>query len=343
MEWYQILLLAVGIAALFLAVVLVGVAGVLYRIAILRRKEKPRTEGELPFEQMMRKKKKDYYLPSVQAGVDYMKEHRREAEEVYIDAEDGLKLHAALFTVDRPVGLIAFFHGYRSSGEADFAPWMPRLKVRGFDVLLVDHRAHGLSDGKHICFGVKERRDLRAWLRYAAKRFPDLPLFVWGVSMGGATVLFGVEQEGLPPALAGAVADCGYDVPYEEVAWFAHKIYGVPFARLFVALADPFCRLFAHFTLYEDCGAAKHARNAACPVMILHGTSDDVVPFENGERIYAALHGKKAFFVGKNALHGCSFLEEPERCGREVAAFLDECLALKAQNASEDRHTASGA
>ena len=38
-----------------------------------------------------------------------------------------------------------------------------------------------------------------------------------------------------------------------------------------------------------------------------------------------------------------SFLEEPERCGREVAAFLDECLALKAQNASEDRHTASGA
>ena len=326
MAWYEILILSLGIAAALILITALTVAAALYRFAIPRKKEQPPKEGELPFEQMMRKNKKDYYLPEVRAGVEFMTANRREAEEVYIDAIDGVRLHAALFRTERPAGLIVLCHGFHSSGEADFAPVIPFYLDKGYHVLLIDQRAHGRSGGKHLAFGVKERYDLRSWLCYAENRFPGLPLFASGISMGGATVAYALQLPDLPSSFCGALADCGYDSPAEEVAWFARHKFKLRFARFFIFFSDIYCRLFAHFSLY-DCCTSRNADRITRPVMIIHGTLDDVVPFENGQRIYNALSCKKAFFVGKDALHGCSYLEESERFKAEVSRFLDGCAA----------------
>jgi dienelactone hydrolase len=49
-------------------------------------------------------------------------------------------------------------------------------------------------------------------------------------------------------------------------------------------------------------GVAEHIR---CPVLIVHGARDTIVPFEDAERIYAAVpHAELAAFVGSN--HGCT-------------------------------------
>ena len=74
MSALQILLIAVGGAALFAALVILLVAAKLYRFAIVRQKAAQTEKDGLPYERMMRKNKKEKYLPLVRAGVDWMRE-----------------------------------------------------------------------------------------------------------------------------------------------------------------------------------------------------------------------------------------------------------------------------
>lgn len=83
-------------------------------------------------------------------------------EDVYTDSFDGLRLHARLLRGNGEDNVI-LVHGYRSSGENDFAGIAQYYITRGFGVLLVDQRAHGQSEGRQISFGTRERDDVRRW------------------------------------------------------------------------------------------------------------------------------------------------------------------------------------
>lgn len=111
-------------------------------------------------------------------------------EDVWITSSDGLKLHGKCYvsTPDAPVQIM--FHGYKSGAERDFCGGLQVAVQGGFNVLLVDQRAHGKSEGKCLTFGVKERYDCLAWINYAIERFGrDTKIFLYGMSMGAATVL----------------------------------------------------------------------------------------------------------------------------------------------------------
>ena len=104
---------------------------------------------------------------AVLAARDWLLE--RESREVEIESFDGLKLRARWYPCDRtlageedrPVLLLA--HGFRSYGAFDFSCGCPFYMELGFDLLLIDHRAHGRSEGRYICFGVNEGRDVVDW------------------------------------------------------------------------------------------------------------------------------------------------------------------------------------
>lgn len=62
------------------------------------------------------------------------------------------------------------FHGYRSGAERDFSGGLPFGIESGFNVLLVDQRAHGKSGGRCLTFGIKERHDCLSWVEYVCAR-----------------------------------------------------------------------------------------------------------------------------------------------------------------------------
>jgi pimeloyl-ACP methyl ester carboxylesterase len=86
-------------------------------------------------------------------------------------------------------GVFLMVHGYRSCGFDDFCGAVQNMTRDGFGCMVIDQRAHGLSEGNTICFGVREREDVREWALFLEKEFPGMPVILDGISMGAATVM----------------------------------------------------------------------------------------------------------------------------------------------------------
>ena len=170
---------------------------------------------------------------------------------VSIKSFDGLTLSARYFHKQDGAPLHILFHGYRSHAEFDMSGAVNECLLLSHNVLLIDQRAHGESEGKNIAFGINERRDLLTWCDYAIKSFgEDVKIILWGVSMGAATVLMSLDLP-LPKNVIGAVADCPYTSPEAIIKLVGKKI------KMPVALLFPFLRLgakiFGGFRLGESC------------------------------------------------------------------------------------------
>ena len=78
------------------------------------------------------------------------------------------------------------------------------------NILLIEQRGCGISGGKYITFGMTERYDVLTWIDWLNRETDgNLPIFLDGISLGGATVLMALELN-LPDNVAGVIDDCGY-------------------------------------------------------------------------------------------------------------------------------------
>lgn len=105
-------------------------------------------------------------------------------KDVWICSGDGLKLHALYFEQKNAVRTVLCAHGYRGTAYGDFAGSAEMLKKERCNLLLIDERGCGKSEGKYITFGVKEKDDILRWLEWL-NRNQNLPVYLYGVSMGG--------------------------------------------------------------------------------------------------------------------------------------------------------------
>lgn len=82
-------------------------------------------------------------------------------------------------------------HGYSSCSLYDFPGIAQLYHNHGFNVLLVDDRGHGDSEGEYAGFGVLDHKDVLKWIDYIIKEIdPKAEIYLHGISMGGASVLF---------------------------------------------------------------------------------------------------------------------------------------------------------
>jgi hypothetical protein len=83
------------------------------------------------------------------------------------------------------------------------APFVHRA---GWNALLFDLRHHGASGGQATTFGALEREDVKAAVRFARERSPG-PVVAWGVSLGGASVVFAAAEDA---GVAGVICDSSF-------------------------------------------------------------------------------------------------------------------------------------
>lgn len=133
-------------------------------------------------------------------------------EHITIKSRDNLTLHGDYLPAEEPSDKLAIcLHGYTSCGLSDCSSVGAFLHRQGFDCLIIDSRAHGKSEGKYIGFGILERFDCLAWINYINKRFEKKKdILLYGISMGGATVLMTAGCKDLPDNVKVIVADCIY-------------------------------------------------------------------------------------------------------------------------------------
>ncbi|MDD3242209.1 MAG: alpha/beta hydrolase [Eubacteriales bacterium] len=242
-------------------------------------------------------------------------------ERVTLQSFDGLKLAGFFLPCEHAVRTVLCMHGYRGSARGDFAPVARYYHEHGCNLLLVDERAHGDSEGKYICYGVKERFDCRDWARYLAQRLGEgHPIFLDGVSMGGATVLMASGLE-LPGSVRGIIADCGFTSPWDIFVSVMRGGFHLPVYPLLPLFAW-LCRARAGFDPREA-STLDAVRKTRIPIFFLHGARDHFVPTQMGRDNYQACASPKELLIIPEAGHALSYLLDSKQCQERIQAFLD--------------------
>lgn len=247
----------------------------------------------------------------------------RPCEFVTVTSYDGLTLSGRYYHVRDGAPLDIAFHGYRSAGLTDFCGGAAISQELGHNLLLVDQRAHGKSQGRTITFGIKERYDVLTWVDYAVERFgPDTKILLYGISMGASTVVMASELP-LPENVKGIVADCPYSSPMKIILSVART------KRIPAAVAAVFCwagaKVYGGFDIREA-DPVRAVQKARVPILLIHGESDGFVPCDMSGEIQRAnpLRVYRCTFPGAD--HGISFLVDPERYRRIIKEFCEKIL-----------------
>lgn len=249
-------------------------------------------------------------------------------KEVSITSRDGLKLHGFFIEQPDPAtsrGTIVLVHGWHSHPEIDFsASWAYYLE-KGLNILAFDQRAHGGSQGKYICFGVKERFDLIDWIHFTNERYgKDKKIIVSGVSMGSSTVLMALGEDSLPDNVVGATADCGFVSAWEEFSHVLRRAYHLPKFPLMYT-TDLLSRAVAGFP-FRGYSTEQSLKNARVPVLFVHGLADTFVPPEHSRRSAAACASPYELIEIEGAGHGMSYLVDTQTVSTKLDAFIERVL-----------------
>lgn len=245
-------------------------------------------------------------------------------ERIEIKSFDGLRLCGKYFAAENARATLVLMHGYHSAAGIDFGCAVPfLLREMRFNLLFAEQRTHGESEGEYITFGVKERYDCRDWALYAAQKAQDLPILLYGLSMGAATVLMASGLD-LPRQVAGIIADCGFTTPR---AIFRHVLVHGLHLPVFplLPLVAWFCRRFADFSVDGASTLEALAKNTR-PVLLIHGEEDTFVPTYMSLQNYEACQSEKMLLTVKGAAHGLSYLVAEEACRAKITAFFELCL-----------------
>ena len=253
----------------------------------------------------------------------YQQIQSRYCEPVTIFSDDGLKLFGRYYHVRDGAPVDLCFHGYRSRPFTDFAGGSELSFEMEHNVLLVDQRAHGRSEGRSISFGIRERWDVLSWIDYVLKRFGnETQILLYGVSMGAATVLMASGLE-LPANVKGIVADCPYSVPM-DIILHVGKSNPLPqwLIRPFVILG---AKIYGGFDI-QEADATEAVKNTKVPILILHGAADDFVPAVMSEQAQLSNPSmiRRETFPG--AGHALSYLFDTPRYWNIVHEFVGSVL-----------------
>ena len=240
-------------------------------------------------------------------------------ERIRATAYDGLRLCARYYEGTDPVNVDICFHGYKGSATRDYCAIGKYLIDKGHQVILVHERAHSKSEGRTICYGIKERYDVLTWVNYAIRRFGEnIRINIYGISMGGGTVLMASGLD-LPDNVTAILADCPYSSAQDVINNTAHDM-GLPDKALspFIYLAG----LIYGSVNIKKTTAAEEVKKTKVPILIIHGDADTLVPPYMSEEVEKANPDMVERHLIKGADHGISYMVDKKRYLEIVEAFL---------------------
>ncbi len=218
-------------------------------------------------------------------------------------------------------------HGYRSRGKSEFRLMTKFYHDKGFNVLLVDHRASGESKGSHITFGKKESADLLQWIDWVrAEQSPTAQIILHGVSMGAATVLMLSDRKELLPNVKFIVADCGFTSVIDEFRGVLQSAH-IPH-RVLIAGVDTINRIASGFSLHTVT-PIESVKHAVVPILFIHGKSDTFVPTQMSRENYAACTSPKALLLVDGAAHARSYPTDSVAYEAMLEKFMDKYMDVE--------------
>ncbi len=204
-------------------------------------------------------------------------------KEVWFDAKNGKKLHGLLVFQDPVAPTIIFVHGWGKNAER-MSVYMKNLCCRGYNMLAVDARSHGLSDPDGYSSMIKFAEDIVSSIDFVMS-LPELKnrdIYLLGLSIGGGASLYAASHDDRIKKVVtvGAFAHPG-DVMKKEIK--ARHIPYFPFIYLFFKLVE--LRIGVKL---DDIAPVNNIFKSKAKILLVHGKKDRVVPFSQAEKLTAA-------------------------------------------------------
>ena len=244
-------------------------------------------------------------------------------ETTLLTSEDGLTLNARYFPLDNSHRYAIVCHGY-GGNSTQMSGYAKRFHNLGFSVLVPDARAHGESEGAYYGMGWPERKDLLDWSDQLIAADPAAEIVLFGVSMGGATVMMTAGEE-LPEQIKCIVEDCGYTSVWDEFSLQLKSLFDAPDFPLMYT-TDLICRLRAGYGFHEA-SAVEQLKKANVPMLFIHGEKDTFVPYSMLDQVYnACASAEKEKLTVPGAGHGIAASVDPDLYWSTVESFLNKHL-----------------
>jgi len=177
---------------------------------------------------------------------------------------------------------LLFLHGNARNMGGNLGK-MAALARMGFNVLAIDYRGYGQSDGERP-YEAALYEDANAGLDELERREPDLKKrLIHGHSMGGAVA---VELAIRRPEAAALFVESSFD-----------SMLGMSTIKAVYRL------LPINLLLTERFDSIDRIAQLKLPVLFMHGTADPLVPLTMSERLYAAVTGSKKLVIVSGAVH----------------------------------------
>lgn len=197
-------------------------------------------------------------------------EFNQNFKEYFIKTDSGDSLNALLFKTDEPSrGLILYFHGNADNLQrwGNYAIDFTQL---GFDILMVDYRGYGKSSGKpNEAILYKDAQVVSDW---AKENIDYKNLIIYGRSLGTA-VASKLAATVNPEVLI-------LETPFDKIN---SVLYG--------------------FTSTYKLSNVNHIKEVTCPIVIIQGTEDWVVPLRSAERLKPFLKKDDRFVLIEGGSH----------------------------------------
>lgn len=238
-------------------------------------------------------------------------------ERVRVTARDGVILAGSYYD-NRSDRTMIFVHGYRGAPVSNFCAQAEHFYHKGWNLLFITQRAHGMSGGRWLGLGVLEQHDLPVWIEYAASKDGVESIVLYGSSMGASAVGYASDKI-TEPKVKALVMDCGFVSPYRQLVRDA-RVRHLPYHLLL-----PVMRLCGFVCFREDIyrKVTDSLKSTAIPVLFLHGEADKTVSIDQGRENYNACASQKQFIAVPNAEHILAYTAGRKETEMKTDRFLD--------------------
>lgn len=251
-------------------------------------------------------------------------------EDITLKSFDGLNLTSTLIMNENPTNkFIVLVHGV-SICYVGSLKYFDIFYKNGFNLLIVNQRRHGKSEGKYSTYGFYEKYDVNMWIEYLKSRFGnDIILGLHGESMGAGTVM---ETIPLNDSIKFVIEDCGYSNFHELIGFQITHAYKNRLVRKILRpsliFANFFMKTKAKFSM-KKIVPIDIVSSTSLPMMFIHGKEDYFVPWYMAVDLYKAkTKGYKELYLVEGAKHAEALEVNKILYEKKIMTFIEKALSL---------------
>ncbi|MEQ8791654.1 MAG: alpha/beta hydrolase [Pirellulaceae bacterium] len=220
-------------------------------------------------------------------------------EDAYFTAADGTQLHGWYVPHPQPRAVVLFLHG-NAGNITSRAPSLALLNRRhDLAVMTFDYRGYGRSEGRPHEWGLRQdARAARAWL---ARRtgVAESDIVLMGRSLGGGVAVDLAADGGARGLVLASTFTSVPDVAAHHAPWTGVR-----------------------WLMSNRFDSLSKIKKYHGPLLMSHGDADRTIPYEQGQRLFAAAPGPKRFVTIGGGDHNTPQSEEYRRALDEFLASL---------------------